>query len=127
MAGDKPGYESYYKKKMLPVVIEEFRGGASVIEVAAAIGIKRSTFYDWCNPSSPRFNSDFKEAVDFGRDVSEAWWMRTGRDNLHNRNFNSALWYMNMKNRFGWSDKQETRDASEFTKESVLDELENDD
>ena len=33
--------------------------------------------------------------------------MKQGRKNLENKEFNSTLWYMNMKNRFGWKDRND--------------------
>ena len=51
--------------------------------------------------------SDFRELVDFGRLLSHAWWESQGRINLRNKQFNAALWTINMKNRFGWSEKTE--------------------
>jgi hypothetical protein len=39
--------------------------------------------------------------------ISHAWWERNGRENIDNKAFNFSGWYMNMKNRFGWKDRQD--------------------
>jgi hypothetical protein len=83
-------------------VINLMSEGASEIEVKAMLSLSNDTF--------ARFLRDepiFLEAVKRGRALCEAWWQREGRINLRNREFNAVLWYMNMKNRFGWRDKQE--------------------
>ncbi|HEB13755.1 MAG TPA: hypothetical protein ENI13_02110 [candidate division CPR3 bacterium] len=49
------------------------------------------------------FSATIKEAVL----LAEAWWMTMGRKNLRRKTFRDVLWYMNMKNRFGWKDKHD--------------------
>ena len=114
-------------QEMLKLMESEFSEGASIVEVCAEINISRETFYDWIDTKSPRYKEDFSYTVKKGIEQSEAWWQRKGRKGLNDPSLSYTGWYMNMKNRFGWSDKQETRDATNtgFTKESVLDELDN--
>ena len=39
--------------------------------------------------------------------MCEAWWTEKGRSKLEDPKFNHVLWYMQMKNRFKWRDRQE--------------------
>lgn len=49
----------------------------------------------------------FLETVKKAQAECESWWQMKGRTNLENKDFSATLWYMNMKNRFGWADKKE--------------------
>lgn len=76
--------------------------GASDVEVRAELGISQDLW--------DRFKKEIEEfslTIKKGDDLCEAWWEKKGRTNLENRQFNAVLWYMNMKNRFGWKDRNE--------------------
>ncbi len=116
--------ETKYKPEMLDIIEREFKEGASMLEVASELGICKATLYTWIDPQDSAYNESVSDAVKKGVEKSEAWWTKKGRTTLHDNTFNPTLWYMNMKNRFGWSDKQENREVDSFGKESALDALE---
>ena len=78
--------------------------GLSQVEVCAFIGITRQTFYIW-----KKTKEIFREAVELGLVYAEALWQKIGRENLYNPEFNDTLWYMNMRNRFDWSNNPADR------------------
>ena len=49
----------------------------------------------------------FSETIKKSRDFCKVWWQAQGRVNLKDKDFSPTLWYMNMKNRFGWRDRQD--------------------
>lgn len=79
------------------------KDGASIEEVAAEIGVAVKTLYNWAEE-----HEQFLQAKKRGEELSSAWWMKEGRIALRDKDFSYTGWYMNMKNRFGWRDKQET-------------------
>jgi len=96
------GRPSTYDPSICADIPAFFTSGASKAELAVHLGISRQTLWDW-EGKYP----EFSEAIKRGVENSEAWWVSQGRVALREREFNHVLWYMNMKNRFGWSDKQE--------------------
>lgn len=93
------------------MVIDLMTEGASLAEVAADLGVSRATLTKWQDDDT---KPEFVAAVKRGVELSQAWWERLGRTELWNSKFNHGLWYMNMKNRFGWADKQETSHTGDF-------------
>ena len=99
-----------YKPEMCKTVIDLMQEGASQQEVLAALDISNDTFYRW-----KKENEEFSETIKRGIQLSQAWWEKKGRISLDDRQFNSTLWYMNMKNRFKWADKQEVKNEGNIT------------
>ncbi len=93
--------------------------GACKLEVAVALGICKDTLNEWCK-EYPAFSAAIKRGVE----LSEVWWRRKGRENVDSKEFNSTLWYMNMKNRFKWADKVETTGTITVKQEDAIKDLE---
>ena len=104
------GRPTKYRSEMCLILEELMSEGASQFEVIAELGICEDTFYRW-----KQENDEFSESVARGRVLSQAWWERIGRLNLENTKFNYWGWYMNMKNRFNWSDKKEFNNEGSIT------------
>lgn len=116
MAGGRP---TLYKPEYCEKVIEMMRDGMSITEIAYHLNVAKSTVYEWIDNQA-----EFSSAIKAGKDFSEGWWMTKGRENISTKEFNSTLWYMNMKNRFGWKDKQESEvGLSESLMQKVIDKL----
>ena len=98
------GRPTKYKKEMCETVIELMREGASQEEVIGSLDISKDTYYRWKEE-----HEEFSDAIKRGIRLSQTWWERQGRINLKDREFNYTGWYMNMKNRFKWADKQEVK------------------
>lgn len=87
---------------------DEYANGASDVEIARALGITISKFYQLYEK-----NKAFADFVDAGRTLAQAWWYQTGRRNLMTKGFNVTLYNFIMKNRFGWADKVEQADTTD--------------
>ena len=84
-------------------IISMSKEGASIVEIAIELDISRTTL-----AAMTERDEYFMNTIKRCKRYCEAWWLRKGRTELENRDFSPTLWYMNMKNRFGWTDKQQT-------------------
>lgn len=102
---NKGGRPTIYKPEYCERAIKYMRNGASITEVAYLLNITRSTLYEWID-----LHEEFADALKHGRYTAKGWWMVQGRRNIKNKEFNSTLFYMNMKNRFHWYDNHDKKD-----------------
>lgn len=105
---------SKYNDQMPAKVVKQMRQGRSILEASLFIGVMPVTLYEWTNPNSEYYKPEMDIALNLGKALAEAWWLHQGRMHLSTKTpFNHVLWYMNMKNRFGWRDNVDlTSDGS---------------
>lgn len=71
-----------------------YEGGKTDAEVAVAIGIAKSTFYDWIKQYPA-----FAEAVKYGKTIGESYMSSVGRDSVDaGRKINDKVWHIMMRN-----------------------------
>jgi len=93
-------------------IIHEASEGASDVEIRSQLKKDGDNYRPISDDLWYRF---LKEEPEFSRTMQEAdalreaWWLSKGRKNLENKNFNYQGYGMNMKNRFGWRDKQDMK------------------
>lgn len=88
-------------------VLALYKVGASDVEIKALIYEWKGSFSNDLWDRWMKEETEFSETIKTGRLISEAWWAKEGRTNLAFKDFSYTGWYMNMKNRFGWRDKQD--------------------
>ena len=108
MAGGRPLSTFDLQEGWQNQVLDLYFEGGSDAEVKGLIYRMRGSFSNDLWERWMKDEEQFSEAIKMGRMLSEEWWMKNGRTNLKNKDFNYTGWYMNMKNRFGWKDKNET-------------------
>ena len=107
---NKVGRPTKYKPQMCETILELMKEGASLDEVRGELDISKDTLYRWKEDYE-----DFSDSIKRGIRMSQAWWEKQGRISLRDRDFNYTGWYMNMKNRFKWSDKKEFNNEGSIT------------
>lgn len=100
-------------------ILELYHQGGSDKEVKALIYSWMGTFSNDLWERWLKEEERFSETIKKGKILSEAWWEKQGRINLTMTHFNATLWYMNMKNRFGWADSQKVDHTSGGEKISI--------
>ena len=84
--------------------------GGSAVEMRCLLGIGESAWGTLLEDSD-----DFRRTVKKAQALCEVWWERTGRGMATGADGNATVWIFNMKNRFGWRDKQEIEHSEKVT------------
>lgn len=105
MGAGRPKAELDLPKGWQNKVLDLYSNGGSDAEVKAIIYQMRGSFSNDLWDRWMKEEPEFSEAIKIGKMLSEAWWVGKGRLNLETKDFSYTGWYMNMKNRFGWTDR----------------------
>lgn len=89
------GRPSKYSPEMCRRVHEAGNRGASVSQMARALGVSRQTLENWAK-AHPEFLDTYAHA----RVASQAWWEDLGQANVINPHFNARLYAAEMCRRF---------------------------
>jgi len=86
------------------IMLQLGQEGGSAVEVRCALGIGISAWETLLADSE-----DFRETEMQRQHLCESWWHSTGRRMVTGaiEKGSAPVWIFNMKNRFGWRDKQE--------------------
>lgn len=106
-----------YNPKYCAELIDHMAHGLSFEAFAGRIGVSKQTLYDW-----EKAQPEFLDAKEVGLQKAQLYWERLGIRYVVNksdsestvgmggssksRSLNASVWIFNMKNRFGWRDKQ---------------------
>lgn len=90
------------------IMLECGQSGGSAVEARCLLGIGTSA-WDTLLEDSDEFRATEKER----QALCEVWWERQGRRMTEEGQGNATVWIFNMKNRFGWRDRQDYNHTSE--------------
>jgi hypothetical protein len=109
--------ESTYKPEYAEIAQQLLAEGKSKNGVCANLGICKQTLYNW-----EKEFPDFKRALSVGVVASEYHWEEMGADGIIADGFNTAMYVIQMRNRFGWkaTDPKEKADAEDLTQQAQV-------
>lgn len=91
----KVGRPSTYKPEYCAIVEECGKEGGSIVQMAVACDVDRTSLYDW-EKIHPEFATSFTRA----KRLSQAWWEKAGQVGMLTQGFNAAVWKHMVASRF---------------------------
>lgn len=90
------------------IVMDCGQEGGSAVEMRCLLGIGESAWGTLLEDSE-----DFRRTVKNAQALCQVWWEKQGRSMAAGKaDGNATVWIFNMKNRFGWSDRQDIAHTS---------------
>ncbi len=105
------GRPTKYKEELCDTAYDVLCRGGSLVKVAAVLDVDRDTIKEW-RKTHPKFSAAIKR----GLVKSEVVWEENPPE------MSDTRWIFNMKNRFGWADRQSDRGkfySENFDKEGI--------
>jgi len=100
------GRPTKYRPEMDARAVELGAKGKTIVQIAADLGLAKETIYQWINPESETYRPSFSDAVQTSRSLAEAFWFNTIDSSLYEKDLNTQLLALRMRNSHGWDSKQ---------------------
>lgn len=94
-------------------MLDGYSQGMSDIEICKELKLSKKQFNSYLSRSA-----EFRELVEYGHDLAEAWNVSQSRLNLQNKEFNTPLYKTRMSNLYGWADKVDNKNANSLSLDS---------
>ena len=102
------------------IIYEMSAEGCSDVEIRAYFLMKGGKFSQPTWDALKEREAEFLLTIQQAKILCQAWWEKVSRVSLHDKDFQTGNWYANMKNRFGWCDKQEIEHTADSETKAVL-------
>jgi hypothetical protein len=100
------------------IICDAAQNGASAVELRCLLGVSKDAWNTLKEDSE-----EFSTTVNKAHDLCQVWWERAGRKMaVGETHGNATTWIFNMKNRFGWGDRQQI-DVNQIRFSNNLDEF----
>jgi hypothetical protein len=96
----------YHPEVHIPLLLALFMDGKDIAAFCAGAEIGRITFFDWVKK-----HKAFAAAYEDAQELARQFYERIGVENYGNPTFNSGLWALNMRNRFGYTNERKLKIA----------------
>ncbi len=101
------GRPTKYNSELCDKAVEYLRKGKSITQLSSHFDVSKSTIYKWAEE-----HQSFSDALTRGRELSQAHWEDELVSMMYNKEVNSPLVKLYFANRFGWSDKTESKNEN---------------
>ena len=109
MAAGRP---TKFEDRFIEIAEMVLSSGRSMTQLARDLNISKSTLYKWGDE-----NPIFSDALDIGREHSQAHWEDKLEDMMYSKEVNAPLVKLYFANRFKWHDRPEAEEIDIKPKE----------
>ena len=95
---------SKYKHEYNEIALDFLSQGKSIVQLSTKLGVHRDTLYEWAER-----NEEFSDTLEQGKQNSQEHWENKLEEMMFMKDINTPLVKLYFANRFGWSDKQESK------------------
>ncbi len=103
MAGGRP---TKYEPRFKEIAEETLANGKSITQLARDLNVTRATLHNWAKE-----NKEFFDALETGKEHSQAHWEDKLEGMMYNREVNAPLVKLYFANRFRWHDRPEQEES----------------